>query len=102
MDLRDLNAYLQLIQDIMAGTIRRHTFTPVELQLLLDVQSAGIRKSAKNEVLRRYLRAVQQQFARSGSTPVRFARFWEDQNKEHLDNMLAPQSVQHARTATLA
>ena len=102
MDLRDLNAYLQLIQDFMGGTIRRHTFTPVELQLLLDVQSAHIRKTVKNEILRRYLRTVQQQFAKDGSDPLRFARFWEEQNKEGLEENEPPRSVLQARSATPA
>jgi hypothetical protein len=102
MDLRDLNTYLQLVQDIMGGTIRRHTFTPAELQLLLDVQSSRIRKTLKNEVLRRYLRTVQQQFAMDGSAPQRFARFWEDQNKDGLRENGAPRAVLQARTATPA
>jgi hypothetical protein len=77
MDLSDLNSYIQLIQDIIGGTVRRHTFTPTELALLLDVQASPLRKTAKNELLRRYLRSVQQQFAIDGSVPVRFARFCE-------------------------
>lgn len=80
MDLTDLNAYIQLIQDIIAGTVRRHTFTPVELDLLLDVQASRMRKTAKDEILRRYLRTVQQHFASTGSMPLRFARFWEQEN----------------------
>jgi hypothetical protein len=82
MDVTDLNAYVQLIQDIMGGTLRRNTFTPVELSLLLDLQGSRMRKTAKNEVLRRYLRAVQQQFAADGSAPIRFARFWEIDKQE--------------------
>ena len=102
MDLRDLNAYLQLIQEVMGGTIRRHTFTPAELQLLLDVQSSRIRKTVKNDVLRRYVRTVQQQFAIDGSAPVRFARFWDDQNKEGLRETNPPRAVLQARGATPA
>lgn len=102
MDLRDLNAYLQLIQDIMGGTVRRHTFTPAELQLLLDVQSSRIRKAVKNEVLRRYLRIVQQQFATDGCAPLRFARFWENQNSEGLHENEPVRSVLRARSATPA
>lgn len=101
MDLTKLNAYVQLIQDIMAGTVRRHTFTPMELQLLLDVQAARVRKSAKNDVLRRYLRTVQQQFATNHSVPVRFARFWEEQNKAGLQESERARPVLQARGATL-
>jgi hypothetical protein len=99
MDLTDLNAYLQLIQDIMGGAVRRHTFTPTELALLLDVQASQIRKTAKNEILRRYLRAVQQQFALDGSGPLRFARFWESENKEGLAEAEPARPVLRVRTA---
>jgi hypothetical protein len=102
MDLTKLNAYVQLIHDIMAGTVRRHTFTPLELQLLLDVQAARIRKSAKNDVLRRYLRTVQQQFAMDRSVPIRFARFWEEQNKAGLQQTEPARPILHARGAALS
>jgi hypothetical protein len=99
MDLTKLNAYVQLIQDIMAGTVRRHTFTPLELQLLLDVQAARIRKSAKNDILRRYSRTVQHQFALNHSVPIRFARFWEDQNKGGLQTPEPSRPILQARGA---
>ncbi len=101
MDLSDVNSYLQLIQDVIGGTVRRHTFTPMELDLLLDLQAVHIRKPAKNEALKRYLRAVQQQFASDGSAPLRFARFWEVENRK--DGAEEPEPVRtllRARTAT--
>ncbi len=90
MDVSDLNSYIQLIQDIMAGTVRRHTFTPAELDLLLDVQASKMRKATKEETLRRYLRAVQQQFVMDGANPLRFAQFREDENQP-----LPPGEVRH-------
>ena len=102
MDPTDLNAYLQLIQDIMGGTVRRHTFTPAELALLLDVQASQIRKTAKNEILRRYQRTVQQQFAMDGSGPLRFARFWEGEKTEVLAGPAPACPVLRVRTATPA
>lgn len=84
MDISGLNAYLQLIQDIIGGTVRRHVFTPAELDLLLDVQASHVRKNAKNDVLRRYLRTVQHQFARDGSGPLRFANFRETEGPKDV------------------
>jgi|SRR5579863_6309391 len=81
MDISGLNAYLQLIQDIIGGTVRRHVFTPAELALLLDVQASHVRKNAKNDVLRRYLRTVQHQFTIDGSDPLRFANFWHTESQ---------------------
>ncbi len=82
MDLTDLSSYVQLIHEIIGGTVRRHTFSRLELDLLLDVQASPIRKAAKEEVLRRYLRSVQQQFAADGSSPLGFARFRDNDNPE--------------------
>ncbi len=87
MDDSALNAYMQLLQDIIYGTVRRHTFTPVELHLLLDVQGLGLRKTAQNEILRRYMRALQQQSAAGISAPPRLAQFCE---KERYRGGLQP------------
>jgi len=102
MDLTDLNAYLQLIHDIMDGTLRRHTFTRIELDLLLDVQASRMRKTAKTEMLRRYLRTVQQQFAVDGSGPQGFAAFFEAENQaDHANSLGQPVPLQ-VRTAVPA
>jgi hypothetical protein len=103
MDIPGLNAYLHLIQDIMGGTVRRNTFTPAELHLLLDVQASHVRKNVKNEVLRRYLRTVQHQFATDGSGPLRFANFWEEEKqKEALEERENTRGLMRARGATPA
>jgi hypothetical protein len=103
MDLTDLNSYIQLIHDIIGGTVRRHTFTPPELDLLLDVQASNLRKTAKNEILRRYLRTVQQQFITDSSAPLSFARFWETENHKNGAQSLEPaRTLLRARTATPA
>ena len=73
----DLAALSQLVMELVGGTLRRHVFTQCELQLLLDLQACRIRKSTKPEILRRYLRAVQQQAAVDASPPLGFAQFFE-------------------------
>jgi hypothetical protein len=69
-------SFSQLVQELISGTVRRHTFTQPELELLLDLQNSRIRKSSKPDVLRRYLRAAQTQFSQQGSV-LRFANFME-------------------------
>jgi len=73
----DLTSLSQIVQELIGGTLRRNTFTPCELQLLLDLQAFRIRKSAKPDILRRYLKAVQQHFTVDSSAPLRFAHFFE-------------------------
>ena len=69
-------SFSQLVQELISGTVRRHTFTQPELELLLDLQNSRIRKSSKPDVLRRYLRAAQAQFSQGGSL-LRFSNFME-------------------------
>ena len=102
MDLSDLNSYLQLIQDIIGGTVRRHTFNRMELDLLLDVQSSHIRKAAKNELLRRYFRTVQQQSGANDAVPLRFARFSEDEGRNTRTHQPQRAQILTIRTATTA
>lgn len=55
----DLTSFNQLVHEFIGGTVRRHKFTPHELQFLLDLQACRIRKSAQPDLLRRYLKVVQ-------------------------------------------
>lgn len=74
-------SFSQLVQELIGGTVRRHTFTQSELELLLDLQNSRIRKSSKPDVLRRYLRAAQLQLAQQGSL-LRFSKFMERENPQ--------------------
>ena len=68
---------MQLIQELISGTVRRNVFSRVELDLLLDLQMAAVRKSSRPELLRRYSRYIQRQMAMGASMPQRLSRFLE-------------------------
>jgi hypothetical protein len=68
-------SFIQLIQELMGGAIRRHTFSQWELDLLLDLQLLRLRKSSRANALRRYLRAVQEQHAQGAVAPQRLSLF---------------------------
>jgi len=87
----DLTSFSQLVQELIGGVIRRHTFAPHELELLLDFQSCRIRKSARPEILRRYLKAVQQQLACDGSRPLRLSDFVENEQRRRARSCRWPQ-----------
>ncbi len=67
-------SYLQLIQDLIGGATRRHTFSQWELDLMLDLEVSRLRKSSRPEVLRRYLRHLQGANG-DGGPPTRFSDF---------------------------
>jgi hypothetical protein len=69
-------SYFQLIQELIDGATRRHTFTAWELDLMLDLEVSRLRKSSRPEVLRRYLRFVQAESLHTPQ-PTRFSAFME-------------------------
>lgn len=75
----DWAAFCQLVQQLIAGNVKRNTFTQWEMDLLLDLQMTRIRKSSRPEILRRYLKSVQLQTAAGDSAPRRFSQFFEDE-----------------------
>ena len=77
----ELTSLNQLVHEIIGGTVRRNTFTQWELELLLDLQTCRLRKNARAEVLRRYVRAVQQHFAKGAADMLRLSTFLERENE---------------------
>ena len=76
--LSEWTSFTQLIQELIGATVRRNLFTQWELDLLLDLQLSQLRKSARAEALRRYLRAVQTAQARGVENPPRFSVFLQE------------------------
>jgi hypothetical protein len=62
----------------MAGSVRRNMFTQWELDLLLDLQMARLRKSSRTDALRRYLRVVQTAQVNGAGEPPRFSIFMQE------------------------
>lgn len=94
----DWTSFNQLIQELIGGAIRRHTFTQWELELLLDLQMSRIRKNSRPEVLRRYLRVVHQRFAQGATAPPRLSAFLEAE----IQQRVAPSESEHgAETVSL-
>lgn len=75
-------SFNQLVQELISGTVQRHVFTQWELELLLDLQTCSIRKCARADVLRRYLKAVQQHFTGDASNLLRLSAFVEQENQQ--------------------
>ncbi|MCU1291947.1 MAG: hypothetical protein JWP08_797 [Bryobacterales bacterium] len=89
-DQVEMTALHQLVQEIIGGSVRRNTFTQWELELLLDLQLCSIRKGTRSETLRRYLRAVQQEFTRGSVSPLRLSAFLDAENQRSRAGAGAP------------
>jgi hypothetical protein len=97
----DLTSFSQFVQEVIGGAVRRHTFTQWELELLLDLQTCSIRKSARADLLRRYLKAVHREFAEGAASPLRFSSFLE-RRKQRRRVTCSGQSRMHAVHAARA
>jgi len=92
LERSDWTSFNQLLHELIGGAIRRHTFTQWELELLLDLQMSRIRKSSRPDVLRRYLRAVQQHFAQGATVPLRLSAFLESESQHRAGTAESAQS----------
>jgi hypothetical protein len=87
-----LTSFNQLVQELISGTVQRHVFTQWELELLLDLQTCSIRKCARADVLRRYLKAVQQHFTNDASNLLRLSAFVEQENQQRTSTRSGTQA----------
>lgn len=70
-----LAQFNRLIRELLRGRVTRSTFRPWEIELLLDIESCNVRESARENVLRRYQRAVQRQMEKGAPVPMKLSEF---------------------------
>jgi hypothetical protein len=92
-DLPDSDAVLaqfnRLIQELLRGNVQRNTFRPWEIEVLLDIESCGLRETNKRDVLRRYQKAVQRHMERGARLPLKLS--------EYLDSVKAKRGAESPR-----
>ena len=69
------NRFNRLVKELLEGQVRRTSFQPWEVHLLLDLQDCRLTRSRRDEALRRYQRVVGKQVERGELPPVRFSDF---------------------------
>jgi hypothetical protein len=69
------NRFNRLVKELLQGEVRRTSFQPWEVHLLLDLEACRLTRSRRDEALLRYQRAVQKQLSRREVPPVRFVDF---------------------------
>ncbi|HEX4230660.1 MAG TPA: hypothetical protein VHZ07_18435 [Bryobacteraceae bacterium] len=77
--MESLAPFNQLIQDLIGGSLRRHTFRAWEMELLVDLARCGVRRPSRINMLRRYQKAVQARFSGGDQTPLRLAEFLDQE-----------------------
>jgi hypothetical protein len=69
------NRFNRLVKELLEGEVRRTSFQPWEVLLLLDLQDCRLTRSRREEALRRYQRVVEKQLERGELPPVKFSDF---------------------------
>lgn len=67
--------FQRLIRELMRGEIKRNTFQPWEVELLLDIEGCNLRAGSKESTLRRYEKAVLRQLDRGAAAPMKLSEF---------------------------
>lgn len=71
-----LGRFQRLIRELLKGEIKRNTFQPWEIELLLDIESCNLRLPSRENVLRRWEKAVVRQLECGAATlPMKLSQF---------------------------
>jgi len=73
-----LAQFNRLIVELLRGNMRRNTFRPWEVELLLDIEGCSLRESAKRETLKRYQKAVQRHMEKGARLPLKLSEYLEN------------------------
>jgi hypothetical protein len=73
--MESLVPFNQLIQELIGGSLHRHIFRAWEMELLIDLARCRVRRPSRGNMLRRYQKAVQEQFSGGNQAPLRLAEF---------------------------
>jgi hypothetical protein len=79
-----LHQFNRLMQDLLHGTLKRNTFRPWEIELLLDIQECNLREKNRREVLRRYQRAVQREVEKGSQSLLKLSEYLDRQRNRRI------------------
>lgn len=70
-----LNRFRRLIGELMRGVVRRNTFEPWEIELLLDIQNCALDPRRRSDTLRAYQKAVERQLEAGPGPPMKLSEY---------------------------
>jgi hypothetical protein len=70
-----LNRFRRLIGEVQRGHSSRNTFTPWEVELLIDLEACEIEPRRRTDIFRQYERAVEKQLEAGPGPPMRLSHF---------------------------
>jgi hypothetical protein len=70
-----LNRFRRLFNELLNGEIKRNSFEPWEIGLMLDFESCQLPSRRRVDILRQYYRAVERQLATDPGPPMKLSHF---------------------------
>ena len=81
----DLNRFKRLMGELLRGQISRNSFTPWEVDILIDFDACDIQPRRRTEILCQYQRAVERQFEAGSGPPMRLSQFLIERARRSAD-----------------
>jgi hypothetical protein len=72
-----LNRFNRLMMEVLRGGIKRNSFQPWEIDILMDMENCELRPRRRLEVLRQYQKAVQRQMQTGPGPPMKLSQYLE-------------------------
>jgi len=70
-----LNRFRRLFNELLNGEIKRNSFEPWEIDLILDFESCQLPSRRRQDILGQYQRAVERQMASGPGPPLKLSHF---------------------------
>lgn len=67
--------FSRLMRELLRGRISRNTFQPWEIELLLDIENCHLRESARENILKRYQKAVGRDLEKGAAMPMKLSEY---------------------------
>ena len=84
---RMLGRFQKLVGELMQGAIRRTTFEPWEVELLLDLDQCALPPRRRMGILRRYAVAVRRQMKKGSGPPMKLSEFLQSKSTRRPSNL---------------
>lgn len=70
-----LNRFRRLMREISSGILRRNSFEPWEIEILLDFQTCAVPPGRQLRILRAWLKAVEHQMETGPGPPMKLSQY---------------------------
>lgn len=76
-----LEQFSVLMDELLRSGLKRATFQPWEIDILLEVEACGLSAVSKRKALQEYQNAVQAEMEQGAPLPMRFSAFLAARNR---------------------